>query len=138
MRRKGSGAGRNFIRKVSKINLPIQITFVSFVMEGEGVTSAGLWFRILPLVFIYIFSQKNNYGNYHILPKSLPNVNNMFLSHNLFYNFISKNNILLSSHHFCCFAHNFCFSKLFFFCFYFFACKQYPPFDFWESTTKMF
>ena len=47
LRRKGSGAGRNFNRKVSKSNtLPIQISSTLIETLG-GKTSVGLWFRSL-------------------------------------------------------------------------------------------
>ena len=50
LRRKGSGAGRNFNRKVSKSNtLPIQIS-LTLVETSGGTTSVGLWFRSLLLL----------------------------------------------------------------------------------------
>ena len=45
LRRKGSGAGRNITRKVSKSNtFPIQISFIIVETSG-GTMSVGLWFR---------------------------------------------------------------------------------------------
>ena len=50
LRQKGSVAGRNFNRKVSKNNtLPIQFSLTILETPG-GTTSAGLWFRSLSLL----------------------------------------------------------------------------------------
>ena len=52
LRRKGSGAGRNFTRKVSKSNtLFIQISLTLLETLG-GTTSVGLWFQSLLVVTI--------------------------------------------------------------------------------------
>ena len=50
LRQKGSGAGRNFTRKVSKSNtLPIQIS-ITLVETSGGTKSVGLCFRSLLLL----------------------------------------------------------------------------------------
>ena len=50
LRRKGSGAGRNFNRKVSKSNtLSIQISLTLVETSGD-TTSVGLWFQSLSLL----------------------------------------------------------------------------------------
>ena len=62
LRRKGSGAGRNFARKFSNRNtLPIQI-YLTLVETSGGTTSVGLWFQSIskdPVKVEFVKVQKN-------------------------------------------------------------------------------